>query len=169
MMNKQKHAQVINEIARIEGRVPPSSIRMEECVLGAMLIDCRDSGNVMSMLQPDMFYRPEHATIFRAIAELHRQKKQIDIFSVSEELKKKSELDEVGGEYYLSQLTLKVGSAAHIEHHALIILEAYIRRMLISISTQSINEGFDTSLPTDDVLASLEKKLGELTQLLNVK
>jgi replicative DNA helicase len=170
MMNKPTHTQRnINEIARIEGRVPPSSIRAEKCVLGAMLIDYHNSGNVMNMLQPGMFYNQAHETIFRAIVELYRKRKPIDILSVSEELKKKSELDEVGGYYYLSQLTLEVGSAAHIEHHALIILEAYIRRMFISISTQSINDGFDTSVPTDDALATLEKKLGELTQLMNVK
>ena len=88
----------------------------------------------------------------------------IDIYTVSEELKKKGELDEIGGYYYLSQLTLKVGSAAHVEYHAKIVAQKYLQRELIRISSEVQHDAFDDAIVVDELLDGAQQKIFELVE-----
>ena len=77
------------------------------------------------------FYKDAHQKIFRAIHKLFLNDDPVDLLTVSEALKQSGELEQVGGYYYLSQLTTRVASAAHIEFHAKIIVQKYLQRKLI--------------------------------------
>jgi replicative DNA helicase len=70
----------------------------------------------------------------------------------------------VGGDYYLVQLTQKVSSSAHIEYHARIILQKYIQRSLIKISTEIIEDSYDETQDVFDLLDTAESKLYDVTQ-----
>ena len=93
------------------GKMPPQAVDLEEAVLGAL------------MLERDAFYKDAHQKIFRAIHKLFLNDDPVDLLTVSEALKQSGELEQVGGYYYLSQLTTRVASAAHIEFHAKIIVQ----------------------------------------------
>ncbi|MEE2772102.1 MAG: replicative DNA helicase, partial [Bacteroidota bacterium] len=67
-------------------------------------------------------------------------------------------------DYYLIQLTQKVSSSAHIEFHARIILQKYIQRSLIKISSEIIEEAYDEGTDVFDLLDNAEAKLYEVTQ-----
>jgi replicative DNA helicase len=155
----------------LEGKVPPSSVDAEKYVLGALMsgFQYEEADKVLNMLQPEMFYKVGHGIIYSAILELKRQKQPIDISTVSEALKKCDNGDEAGGLNYLCVLAQDIASGAQVFFHALVVLENYIRRGVIDISTKSIAEAFDKSTPMDEVLSNLENKFTELTQLLNVK
>ena len=118
------------------GKMPPQAVDLEEAVLGALMLE-RDAFSIVgALLEPDAFYKDAHQKIFRAIHKLFLNDDPVDLLTVSEALKQSGELEQVGGYYYLSQLTTRVASAAHIEFHAKIIVQKYLQRKLIGVCTE---------------------------------
>jgi len=124
----------INSVSEM-GKLPPQAPDIEEAVLGAMLLEKNAVNDAIDILQPESFYKVEHQKIFGAILELFANSESIDILSVTEKLRKKGELQLVGGPGYIAQLTNRIASAAHIEYHARIISEKFILRSLIEVSS----------------------------------
>ena len=151
-------------IALEKGKLPPQAVDLEEVVLGAMMIDKKGVDEVIDILNPDVFYKEAHQLIFEAIVTLFQSSQPVDLLTVSAELKKAKRLERVGGEFYLIQLTQKVSSSAHIEFHARIILQKYIQRSLIKISSEIIEEAYDEGTDVFDLLDNAESKLYEVTQ-----
>jgi replicative DNA helicase len=147
-----------------KGKIPPQAVDLEEVVLGAMMIDKKGVDTIIDILQPEVFYREAHQHIYTAIFKLFENSEPIDLLTVSAQLKRDGNLDIVGGEFYLIQLTQKVSSSAHIEFHARIILQKYIQRSLIKISNEIIEESYDESTDVFDLLDTAESKLYEVTQ-----
>ncbi|MGY0408299.1 MAG: replicative DNA helicase [Polaribacter sp.] len=147
-----------------KGKIPPQAIELEEAVLGAMMIDKKGIDDVIDILHADVFYNKEHKEIYAAIYELFQNSQPIDLLTVSNLLKKNGNLEMVGGDFYLIRLTQKVASSAHIEFHARIILQKYIQRKLISISSEIIENAYDESTDVFDLLDDAEGKLFEVTQ-----
>jgi len=147
-----------------KGKLPPQALDLEEAVLGAMMIDKKGVDDVIDILQPDAFYKDAHKHIFEAILQLFTETQPIDILTVSSQLKKNGKLDLAGGDFYLIQLTQKIASSAHIEFHSRIILQKFIQRSLIRISSEIIEESYDESTDVFDLLDKAESKLYEVTQ-----
>ena len=101
-----------------------------------------------------MFYKESHQKIYKAIKEVFLTKDPIDLLSVANQLQKNEDLEAIGGAYYLSSLTNRIVSSANIEYHARIVVEKFIQRKLISVSTEVIHNAYD---PTMDVLEMLDK------------
>ena len=132
---------------------------MEEAVLGAMLLEQNAVTNVIDILKPDVFYKESHQKIFDAMHTLFADSQPVDILTVTQELKKRGELELVGGAYYISMLTNRVASAANVEYHARIVLEKYLQRELIRISSEIIRESYEDSKDVFDILDKAEKEL----------
>ncbi len=147
-----------------KGKIPPQAIDLEEVVLGAMLIDKKGVDEVIDILSAEAFYKETHQHIFTAIFQLFENSEPIDLLTVSNQLKKNQTFDIVGGDFYLISLTQKVASSAHIEFHARIILQKYIQRSLIKISTEIIEDSYDESKDVFDLLDKAEARLYEVTQ-----
>lgn len=147
-----------------KGKLPPQVLELEEAVLGAMMIDKKGVDDVIDILQPDAFYKDAHKYIFEAIVQLFTDTQPIDLLTVSAQLKKNAKLDLAGGDFYLIQLTQKISSSAHIEFHSRIILQKYIQRSLIRISSEIIEESYDETTDVFDLLDKAESKLYEVTQ-----
>ena len=147
-----------------QGKIPPQALELEEAVLGAMLIDKKGVDEVIDILQPDAFYKTSHQLIFEAIYQLFQDSQPIDLLTVSSELRKKGKLEAVGGEFYLVQLSQRVASSAHIEFHARIILQKFIQRSLIKISSEIIESAYKESTDVFDLLDEAESKLYDVTQ-----
>ncbi|MDC8006398.1 replicative DNA helicase [Aureisphaera galaxeae] len=147
-----------------KGKIPPQAVDLEEVVLGAMMIDKKGVDEVIDILHPDAFYKEAHKHIFEAIFNLFENSEPVDLLTVSARLKKEKKLELVGGEFYLIQLTQKVSSSAHIEFHARIILQKFIQRSLIKVSSEIIEESYDEGTDVFDLLDSAEAKLYEITQ-----
>ena len=147
-----------------KGKLPPQALDLEEAVLGAMMIDKKGVDEVIDILQPDAFYKEAHKHIFEAIFQLFTDSQPIDLLTVSAQLKKSAKLDLAGGDFYLIQLTQKISSSAHIEFHSRIILQKYIQRSLIKISSEIIEESYDETTDVFDLLDKAESKLYEVTQ-----
>ncbi|SEP36294.1 primary replicative DNA helicase [Flavobacterium sp. CF108] len=147
-----------------KGKLPPQVLDLEEAVLGAMMIDKKGVDDVIDILQPDAFYKDAHKHIFEAILQLFTETQPIDLLTVSTQLKKNGKLELAGGDFYLIQLTQKIASSAHIEFHSRIILQKFIQRSLIRISSEIIEESYDETTDVFDLLDKAESKLYEVTQ-----
>ena len=146
------------------GKIRPQALDIEVVVLGAMMIDKRGIDEVIDILHPEVFYEKKHSLIFEAMFRLFENGAAIDLLTVSEQLKKDGNHKAVGGDFTLIELSKKVASSAHIEYHARILLQKYIKRSLITISSEVIEESYDDTVDVFDLLDSAESKLYEVTQ-----
>ncbi|MDR3367339.1 MAG: replicative DNA helicase [Prevotellaceae bacterium] len=146
------------------GKVPPQALDLEAAVLGAAMLEKDAVVDVLDILKPESFYKDAHQKIFRAISALSHRLEPIDIYTVTQELRKENMLDEVGGAQYLSSLTLKVGSAANIDYHAKIIAQKYIQRELIRISSEVQRRSFDDATDVEDLLDSAQQDILTLAE-----
>jgi replicative DNA helicase len=165
MAKLQKYKFEPAEAAALElGKKPPQAIDMEEAVLGALMIEKSAIVDIQGILVPASFYLETHQQIYKSIVDLASRHEAIDIYTVAAELKKTDNLEFVGGAYYLSELTGRIGSAAHIEYHAKIIAQKYIQRQLIEISSEIQRESFDDKIDVDDLLDSAQQKIFEIAE-----
>ncbi|WP_185861156.1 replicative DNA helicase [Blattabacterium cuenoti] len=148
----------------IKGRIPPQALDLEEAIIGAIMIDKKGLDEVIDILFPEIFYKKEHQEIFFAIQKLYFNSKPIDLYTVSDELRRIGKLKSVGGELYLIGLTQRVISSAHIEYHSRIVLQKFILRRLISISSNIIEKCYEETTDVFDLLDHAESKLFEINQ-----
>ena len=146
------------------GKLPPQAVDLEEAVLGALMLESDPVNDVIDILRPDAFYKDAHQRIYAAIEELFGASDKIDILTVTQKLRSKGELDLVGGPYYISQLTNRVASTAHVETHARIIVEKYIMRELIRISSEVIKNAYDDTTDVFDLLNKAESELFKVAE-----
>lgn len=146
------------------GKVPPQAVELEEAVLGALMLEKDAVLTVLDILSPESFYRGAHQKIFKAVLDLSTKLEAIDLLTVTEELRKKGQLEEIGGPYYITQLTSRVASAAHVEFHARIISQKYIQRELIRVSTDIQTKAFDSSIDVLELLNYSEESLFQIAE-----
>lgn len=140
------------DISETLGKLPPQSIPEEEVVLGAVMIDREAIIKVFHFLKPEHFYKEIHREIFHAITGLYRDHEPIDMRTVVNRLKKTGKLENVGGMYYIAELTGKVSSALNVESHARIIYEMWIKREMISMASRIHEQAYDDTTDAFDLL-----------------
>lgn len=148
----------------MQGRVMPQAVEFEEAVLGAMMLEANAAVIVIDSLKEEMFYKDAHQKIYRAIQQLFSKNDPIDLLSVTNQLRQNGHLEDVGGAYYLASLTNRVVSSANIEYHARIVMEKFIQRKLISVSTDTIRNAYDNSLDVLDQLDKAEQSLFDIAE-----
>ncbi len=146
------------------GRMQPQAVDLEEAVLGALMIEKDAYSLVGEILRPESFYEHKHQLIYEAIVELSMNQRPVDILTVKDQLAKQGNLEEVGGPFYITQLSSKVASSAHIEYHARIIAQKYLARELITFSSGIQSKAFDETIDVDDLMQEAEGHLFELSQ-----
>ena len=151
-----------NNLTNELGRIPPQAVDLEKAVLGAMMLEKNAVTDTIDILTRESFYDPKHQYIFSVIQELFGSSQPIDILTVTNQLKKNGELEAAGGAAYISQMTSRVASTAHVEYHARIISEKHIKRELIRMSSEVMKEAYDD---TNDVFDVLNKAEGDLFKI----
>lgn len=146
------------------GKLPPQAVELEEAVLGGIMLNTDALSIVMSILKPEAFYKESHQRIYAAICALFQESNPVDILTVTQQLKKSGELDIAGGAFYVTQLTNKVSSGANTEMHARIVLEKYMQRELIRISTETLQRSYEDSTDIFDLLNYAESNLFSISQ-----
>jgi replicative DNA helicase len=138
-------------------RVPPQSLEAEESVLGGIMLDNTALDHIIGMLRPDDFYRGAHRRLFRAMVDLNERSEPVDLITLSETLKARGELAEVGGSSYLTELAERVPTAANVVHYAKIVRERSILRGLIEASTEIATRGYQGSDNVNELLDHAEQ------------
>jgi len=90
------------------GMKPPAAPEIEASVLGAMMIEKEAVPKALELLKPESFYLTSHRLIYEAMLSLFESSEPIDTVTLYEELKKREQIDEVGGAVYLSQLSQNI-------------------------------------------------------------
>lgn len=148
-------------------RVPPNALDIEKAVLGAILIEKEAINMVVDLLIPEMFYGTANQIVYKAIKTLYDKSQPIDLLTVKDELK--SELNTIGGVYYLTSLTNDVVSSAHITNHSRRIVEKYLLRQLIKIGADVYTKSFDDQADPFEIMEHAEKATHNLTLRVNQK
>ncbi|MCA9733703.1 MAG: replicative DNA helicase [Deferribacteres bacterium] len=145
-------------------RLPPQDLTAERAVLCSMLIEQEAVGKALEILQPEDFYRRGHSEIYRTMVTLFSRTEPIDMLTVADELSRQNLLEEVGGNYYLTELSNAIPSAANVEYHARIVLEKALFRKLISISTEISQMAYESTEKATDLIDMAEQKIFSLSE-----
>lgn len=161
---KSTSQNVIEQINAQYGKMPPQAVEVEEAVIGALMLERDAYVTVADIIDTKSFYKEEHQKIFDAIKALSGKEKPVDLLMVTQELKDRNQLDEIGGPVYITQLTRRVASAAHIEFHARIIAQKFIQRELIRVSSEIQTRSYDDTVDVDDLIDFSESSLFQVAQ-----
>lgn len=157
--------------AQIFNKLPPQDLDAERGLLGSILLVNDVIDEVADVVRPDYFYLDAHQKIFGAILRLNDAGvRGIDAITLSNDLEKRrddenrSHLEEIGGTDYLITILNSVPHAAHAKYYATIIRDKYIQRSLIYSCTEILQDSYDDSKETPEILQQAEHKIFEILQ-----
>lgn len=145
-------------------KLPPQDIEAERSVLGALMLDKNAIIQVADLINADDFYFPSHGKIFEAIIELFERNEPIDVLSVTNKLKEKNLLKEIGGSGYLTDLINGVPSAAHVSYYAKLVKHKKVFRELIGTSAEITEKAFDAGEDAEELLDEIEQKIFSISK-----
>jgi replicative DNA helicase len=149
--------------AVVEGPVPPQSLEAERSVLAGMLLDFESIGRALELLEPPAFYRVAHQKIFEAVVALYNRNEKADLITVAEELRKRGDLEAVGGQPALAQVLDYATTSANLEEHARIINAKFLLRSLIKSAGEIQQECFAESDESGAILDRAEQRIFAIT------
>jgi replicative DNA helicase len=144
---------------------------LETAVLGAVLLEAQAQRKVLAQFgdRADIFHRPAHQHIYRAVATLHRAGHGIDLVTVSRQLDKDGKLQAAGGPQGVAALTFHIQGAGHLDDHCRLLLEFYTRRQLISAMQHALQHGYNAQADPLELLAGLQRTVNDLNAALQIK
>jgi replicative DNA helicase len=145
-------------------KVPPQNIEAEQMVLGSILLDKNSITKVADLLYPEDFYNPAHEKIYKTILELYEKHQPVDILTVTNRLKEKKILTDVGGSSYLAEITNLVTTTSHVDYYAHLVKEKKILRDLIKISAEITENAFEPQKEFEMFLDEIEQKILAVSQ-----
>lgn len=143
----------------VDPKIPPQNVDAEMSLIGAVLINEDVLADVTEVLTARDFYDKRHAMIFEGMVRLFEHHKPVDLLTLTDELKKKKQLEEVGGTAYLTELTNYVPTAAHAVTYAEMVAQSAVRRRLIKASSDIAELGYDEDFNVQELLEKAESEL----------
>jgi len=137
-------------------------MNIEQTILGTMLLEPNTIDLVLGSVNSEMFYFNENKLIFETILTCKKNNFKIDIQTISSELRKRKLLDAVGGAYYISSLTDRIGSASNIDTHVKILIQDYIRRQMYVVFNQSLKDLEDGQNDIFEIYGANQTRLEKL-------
>ena len=146
------------------GRMPPQAVEVEQAVLGAMMLEQRAIVRAFEILDESCFYHAPHGRIFAAMLALFEQGTAVDQLTLTEELKRRGQIDDVGGVVYLAKLGSEVATTANIDFHARLVLEKALGRKLIETASEIIERAYAADEDVQLLIDHAEQKLFTLSE-----
>ena len=144
-------------------KVPPQNLDAEQAVLGGVLIDPAAMHKVAELLTPIHFYREGHSLIFEGMLDLYEDGEPIDVVTITERLKKKQQLEKVGGATYLSALAGSVITAANVSYYAKIVHEKALLRSIVDKGTEITAQAYDFTEDVEQLLDEVEQSVFQIS------
>jgi len=144
-------------------RLPPQNLEAEQSVIGAILIDNDALPKTLEILDSGDFYKLSHRKIFNAMTELFERNEPIDLITLTDILKKKDEIEAIGGVSYLSSLIHMLPTAANIKYHAHIVREKALVRGLLRSANDIASKVYEDNLDAEDLVDYAEKSIFEIS------
>jgi replicative DNA helicase len=152
------------DVGALADRLPPQNLEAEKSLLGSILWDNEILHDVVAIVGPEDFYRDTHQMIFSAIRDMYEGRKGIDAVTLAEELEKRGQFQNVGGNEMLAEITGIVPHAANGRYYAAIVREKSINRRLIEYATEVIHDGYSNEFTAQQLLESAEKKIFSIAE-----
>lgn len=146
----------------------PSDKDVESAVLGMLLIESTAINAVSSVLAKDVFFNEANAAVYDAIDQVAKDGDVVDMMLVVSKLSKMGKLDEIGGPFYIAQLTSKVAMTTNLLAHALYLKELYMARQLILSGHKIMAMALDRTLDIEDTIYSGIKMLENIAKGMTV-
>ena len=144
----------------------PQNIDAEQSVLGAMFLTKKALSRALELLDGSEFYLDNHAKIFECIKAIDARGGVVDITTVSDELKNRKWLKQVGDIEYLTEVIESVPSAANIDEYIKIVEDKSILRRLIDEATSIITDSYNKGNNITEVIEDAEKKIFDVSKSL---
>lgn len=146
----------------------PAAVNFEGLVLGAMMVDESANDEVFMLVKDEsVFTLSEHQHIYNAISELYRLGKPVDIATVSQQLTSTGKLDNAGGMFKIIELTQNISSSAHVEYHCQILLQQYIKRLVIMFNVKITALAYSDQTDVFDLLSRWQKEFDKVIDVTN--
>lgn len=145
-------------------KTPPHNLESEQCVIGSIIVEEQTLVPVAEILDREDFYIDAHKVIYDSMIELGNERKPIDIITLTNRLKEKGYLDQVGGVTYLTSITNMIPTTSNVKVYAEIVKKNSTLRKLIKASNDIISMGYEASDSLDDILNVAEKKIFDISQ-----
>lgn len=145
-------------------RIPPHNLEAEQSVLGSMLLSPDAIAIVLEIIKPADFYRDVHRYIYDAICKMYLEAEPIDPITISETLKKMSNLEKCGGKPYIYNLANLVPTAANAKYYAEIVARNSTLRGLIKAATGIAAIGYEAPDDIEQAVDEADKLLFQVTQ-----
>jgi replicative DNA helicase len=145
-------------------KLPPQNVEAEQSLLGCLMIDKNAIIKVADFLRAEDFYRKVHQEIYQASLDLFEKGEPIDLLSLSNRLKEKERLEEIGGASFLTQLVNSVPTARHVLNYAKIVQRKRVLRDLIEASHEIGLLGYNETDDIDLILDQAEKRIFSIAQ-----
>ena len=152
------------KVESIANRLPPQSLEAEQSVLGGIMLENDAINRVVEFVDAEDFYRESHRRIFRAMLDISERGEPIDLITLTNTLKGRGDLEDVGGSAYLSLLVDGIPTAAHCATYAKIIREKAILRRLIQGATEIVARGYEANEDVEQFLDQSEKIVFDIAQ-----
>lgn len=143
----------------LQERVPPQNVEAERSVLGAIMIKPEALTEVQEQLQPNDFYREAYRVVYEDMLELSEKGEAVDVITLTEMLKKKDQLEKVGGVPMIMDLANAVPTAANVSFHAKIVKEKAELRRLIDAATEIAASAYEGNEDVENIMDDAEKKI----------
>jgi replicative DNA helicase len=143
-------------------KMPPQNIEAEQSVLGGILIENQALHKIMEILSPDDFYREAHQKIYNSLLDLSEKDEPADLITLTNELRKKDQLDAVGGASYVTSLIDSIPTAANIDYYARIVKEKAVLRKLINAATDIVTQGYEDREDVEGLLDEAEQAIFQI-------
>ena len=154
-----------NPTSNTAERTQPQALEVERAVLGAMLIDNMAINRVVEVLGDETaFYHTPHRRIYAAIQKMSERGEPIDQVTLTEELVRRGQLDDVGGAVLIAELASEMATAANAEYHAQIVLEKAQRRRLIAAATQTLTESYEETEDVRELIDRAEQRVFQIAE-----
>ncbi len=145
-------------------KIPPQSIEAEESLLSGILIDNNTLLDIIDIISPEDFYRSAHQKIFSGIVELFSKNEPVDLVTLTNALKERGHLEEIGGATYLATLVDTVPLAVNAKHYAKIVHDKASLRSLIEKANKIAKECFEDRGNVDEIIDFAESSIFEISK-----
>lgn len=154
----------------MQNRKIPNDTELEAIVLGGMLIEQRGVSEVVEVVKDtNVFYNPKNALVYDAILSLYKTSQGVDMMTVKTELQRTGKLKEAGGGSYLVALTERVSSSAHIQNHAMLLMQMYVKRKSIEVGYNLAEQSYEEDTDIFELLDGSYKELDKISDWLSIK
>lgn len=146
------------------GKIPPNSIEIEKCVLGALILEPWKLDDVVEILpDPECFYKTEYREIYSSVLGMADMGISIDLATLYAHLEKKGKIEQIGGVIEITEIVNSVTSSASVKSHALIVRERWMKRRLIELTGKIYSESYSDDSDVFDLIDELSAGVDEVS------